>query len=72
MLGRIPPEQWNKLGTRLIPKLRTAGQDLALDLNASLTVPAQSATYLENDIRQALRDLGLEGLVRVDRGGGSP
>ncbi len=23
--GNIPPEQWNRLGTRLIPKMQTAG-----------------------------------------------
>ena len=67
LIGRIPPEQWNKLGTRLIPKLRTSGQDLALDLNTSLTIPLQTASYLEGEIRQALRDLGIEGLVRINK-----
>ena len=29
LTGSIPPEQWNKIGTRLIPRLRAAGQDQA-------------------------------------------
>jgi hypothetical protein len=65
--GTIPPEQWNKLGTRLIPKLRGAGQDLALNLDASLTISAKDLSHVEAELRQALRDLGLEGQVRVER-----
>lgn len=66
--GPIPPEQWNRLGTRLLPKLRTAGTDLALSLDASLTVSGKDLHYVEAEIRQALRDLGLEGLVRIEKG----
>ena len=66
--GPVPPEQWNRLGTRLLPKLRTAGTDLSLSLDASLTVSAKDLQYVEAEIRQALRDLGLESLVRVEKG----
>jgi hypothetical protein len=65
--GAIPPEQWNKLGTRLIPKLRSAGHDLSLRLDTGLTVGPQAATHLEAELRQTLRDLGLEGLVRIEK-----
>ena len=65
--GAIPPEQWNKLGTRLIPKLRSAGHDLSLSLDAGLTVDPQAVAHLEAELRQALRDLGLEGLVRIEK-----
>ncbi len=65
--GKIPPEQWNKLGTKLLPKLRTAGQELSLGLDASLTVRAQDLQHVEAEIRQALRDLGLDGLVRIEK-----
>jgi hypothetical protein len=66
--GTIPAEQWNKLGTRLLPKLRTAGQELSLGLDASLTVRTQDVQHLEAEIRQALRDLGLDGLVQIGKG----
>jgi hypothetical protein len=65
--GAIPPELWNKLGTKLIPKLRTSGQGLSLTVDASLDVPAKDLSHVESDLRQALRDLGLEGSVRIDR-----
>ena len=65
--GAIPPELWNKLGTKLIPKLRTSGQGLSLTVEASLDVPANDLSHVESDLRQALRDLGLEGLVQIER-----
>jgi len=65
--GSIPPEQWNKLGTKLLPKLRSSGQDLSLGLDASLTVRSRDLSHVEAELRQALRDLGLEGLVRIEK-----
>lgn len=65
--GKIPPEQWNKLGQKLIPKLRGSGQDLSLSLDASLTIRSQDFTYVEAELRQALRDLGLDGAVRIEK-----
>lgn len=65
--GSIPPEQWNKLGTKLLPKLRASGQDLSLGLDASLTVRSQDLRHVESELQQALRDLGLEGLVQLIR-----
>jgi hypothetical protein len=65
--GAIPPEQWNKLGTKLIPKLRTSGQGLSLTVEASLDVAANDLSHVESDLRQALRDLGLEGLVQIEK-----
>jgi hypothetical protein len=64
--GTIPPERWNRLGTKLLPKLRISGQDLSLGLDASLTVKAGDLGHVENELRQALKDLGLEGLVRIE------
>jgi hypothetical protein len=52
-----------------IPKLRGSGQDLSLDLDASLTIRSQDFAYVETELRQALRDLGLDGLVRIEKGG---
>lgn len=65
--GLIPPEQWNKIGTKLIPKLRGAGNIISLALDASVTVPADAAPHLESELKQAIRDLGLEGLVRIEK-----
>jgi hypothetical protein len=56
--GTIPPEVWNRLGTRIIPKLK-AGSHLQLGLTFTVTVDAAAAETLERDLRQAFADLGL-------------
>ena len=63
--GNIPPEVWNRLGTRLIPKLKS-GSDLQLLFNAKLTVDASTALSLKKDLEQALADLGLSDRLDVD------
>lgn len=64
--GPIPPEQWNRLGTKLIPKLRTSGMGLSLTVEATLDVPAKDLRQVETDLRQALRDLGLDAVVQIE------
>ncbi len=56
--GSIPPEVWNRLGTKLIPKLRTACNDLSVTIQFSGTSSSDTAT-LTAELRQALTDLGL-------------
>jgi hypothetical protein len=63
--GNVPPEVWNRLGTRLIPKLK-AGSDLQLLLNAKLTVEAGGAPSLKKELEQAIADLGLSDRLGVD------
>jgi hypothetical protein len=63
--GSIPPEIWNRVGNKLIPKLRTGE---ALDVALGLTVKvnaAQRANFIA-DIRQILSDLGLADRVTVE------
>jgi len=63
--GSIPPEIWNRIGNKLIPKLRTAE---ALDVSVGLTVrvnAAQRAHFIE-EVRQILSDLGLAERVRLE------
>jgi len=64
--GAIQPEIWNRLGTKLLPKLRS-GRDLKIDVEFSVTVDSTTASSLEADLRQALEDLGISGQVRVTR-----
>jgi hypothetical protein len=63
--GIVPPEVWNRLGTRLIPKLKS-GSDLRLGINATFSVDAATAASLQKDIEQALNDLGLSEQMDVD------
>ncbi|MGH7932891.1 MAG: DUF499 domain-containing protein [Candidatus Binataceae bacterium] len=58
MSGSIPPESWNKVGIRLIPKLRSAAQP-NLGVSFSLEIDAADAGHLLRELQQVLADLGL-------------
>ena len=63
--GEVPPEIWNRLGTKIIPKLRT-GIELKIGLEFIVKVQGDIAGAFESDIRQILEDLGLRDSVRID------
>lgn len=65
LTGYIPPEVWNRLGTRILPKLRT-GSELRVGVEFSVTVDAATAVALASELRQILVELGLES-VRVEQ-----
>ncbi|NIR31957.1 MAG: hypothetical protein GWN84_22150 [Gammaproteobacteria bacterium] len=65
LTGNVPPEVWNRLGTKLLPKLRS-GSDLRVGVEFSVTVDSAFARSLEVDLRQILEDLGLSGTVRLE------
>ncbi|OPY93422.1 MAG: hypothetical protein A4E73_00137 [Syntrophaceae bacterium PtaU1.Bin231] len=62
--GNVPPEIWNRLGTKILPKLRS-GTDLKIGVEFSVTVDAIAAPSLEADLKQLLQDLGLGDKVRI-------
>ena len=64
--GSVPSESWNRLGTKVIPKLRS-GADLRIEVQCSVQVSASAAANLETEIAQALKDLGLEDRLKVQR-----
>lgn len=64
--GAVPPEAWNRLGTRVLPKLRS-GSELNIDIGLSVRVGAASAEAMEAELKQILDDLGLGDRVRIDR-----
>jgi hypothetical protein len=63
--GDIPADVWNRLGTRLIPRLKGSGQSVSLGVTFEVTVDAAAVESLERDIRQALQDLHLGDRIRV-------
>ena len=64
--GAVPPETWNRFGTRVLPKLR-AGDDLSMKVECSVRVQATVAGSMETDLQQILDDLGLGDRVRVEK-----
>jgi len=62
--GSITPEVWNKLGVRLLPKLRN-GEHLKLAVDFSCEMEKDAARTLESELKQALHDLGLATSVQI-------
>lgn len=48
LAGAIPPELWNRLGTKLIPKLR-GGDDLTARVEFSVSINSTQAQTLETE-----------------------
>ena len=64
--GSIPPESWNRIGTRLLPKLRAgAVSDLKVSVAFELTADSSGSDALLADLRQVLDDLQVADRVRI-------
>ncbi|MGQ9919053.1 MAG: DUF499 domain-containing protein, partial [Bryobacteraceae bacterium] len=63
--GTLPPEIWNRFGTRLLPKLRV-GSDLRVGVEFTVTVEDAVAKQLIPELHQMLEDLGLRAGVVVE------
>ena len=66
LTGTVPPETWNRLGTKVLPKLRS-GDDLRVGIELSVNIGSASAEAMEGELKQILGELGLDGHVRVER-----
>lgn len=63
--GIIPPEIWNRLGTKVIPKLKSAG-NLEVKVDFSVNLDTNLAKGLQTDLIQILEELGLSGKLNID------
>jgi hypothetical protein len=66
LAGTIPPELWNRLGMRILPKLRVANSELKIGLDFAVTVSADTANALVAELRQILQELGVADALKVD------
>lgn len=64
--GVVPAELWNRFGSKIIPKLRSAEQ-LQAQVELTVEVEASALASLEMEIQQVLSDLGLDGKAVVER-----
>jgi hypothetical protein len=63
--GSMPAELWNRFGTRILPKLR-AGEGLKIAVDLSAIFDGSAGNDVKTDLRQVLRDLGLEGTFNIE------
>ena len=66
LAGSVPPELWNRLGTKVIPALRKSNFDLRTEVSFVATVDADMAGVLASDLRHILADLGLEERLSIE------
>jgi hypothetical protein len=64
LVGTIPPEVWNRLGTKVLPKLRT-GNDLRVDVDLSVSLNTELVQSMVSELHQILQDLDLEDRLRI-------
>ena len=57
--GTIPRESWNRVGTRLIPKLQ-ASEEFNAKVELSAIIGAEQAQVIASELRQVLEDLELD------------
>ena len=65
LAGAIPPEVWNRLGTKILPKLRS-GIELQIGVDFRVTLKSDTAQSIKSELRQILDDLGLTGKVVIE------
>jgi hypothetical protein len=65
--GEVPPEQWNKIGIKIIPKLRSAN-GLHIEVVMSGNIDSASAARFLEELDQAINDLGLQTKLNVHSG----
>ncbi len=62
--GALPPEHWNRFGTKILPRLR-AKADLKVKVDLSVTVSGEEAGNLETELSRALEELGLTAQLTI-------
>lgn len=65
VVGEVPPEVWNRFGTKILPKLRL-GSDLKIRLELSASAPTDSTKGLIDELRRILQELNVEQAVKVE------
>ena len=64
--GHVPSEVWNRLGTKLLTRLK-AGDELQIDVAFRVAIKSEQAIGFESEVRQILDDLALSDKLQVQR-----
>ena len=65
LAGTVPPEFWNRLGNKVLAKLRDE-DDLTVEVDISASVGSAFAEDIEAELKQILDDLGLKDQFRLE------
>ncbi|MBU2499468.1 MAG: AAA family ATPase, partial [Proteobacteria bacterium] len=65
IIGNVPPEVWNRFGTKVLPKLRS-GTDLKIGIDFSVSMETGIAKSFETELKQILDDLGLSDRIEIE------
>jgi hypothetical protein len=63
--GDVPPELWNRLGVKILPKLKS-GTELRIGVDFSVTVDDKAAQRLAAELKQILEDLELVNRLKIE------
>jgi hypothetical protein len=63
--GKIAPEVWNRLGTKIIPKLRS-GHNLEINVTLSTLVDDGQADLFQAEIQQILDDIEVSDSLKIE------
>jgi len=61
----VPSDSWNRVGMKLLPKLRSQRSELKVSVDFSVRVNANAAGALKAELQQVLDDLGLGASMTV-------
>jgi hypothetical protein len=64
--GSLPPELWNRFGSKIVPKLRSA-ENLQARVELTVEVAPEGVTALESELRQLLNDLDLNDKIVIEK-----
>lgn len=67
LVGEIPSGAWNRVGLKLLPRLRAAAnRDVTVQIRLEATTDGTATDALARDLRRALDDLNLADNVRIE------
>ena len=64
--GPLPVELWNRFGSKIVPKLRSA-ENLQASVELTVEVTPDGVASLESELRQLLRDLELHEKITLEK-----
>ena len=65
IVGEVPPEMWNRIGTKILPKVKQSAE-LKIRVGISLELKQGEAISLKKELEQILSEMGLNEKVTIN------